>query len=334
MSLNSALLQGDLPLVAQFLLQDSRFYLRTRYGRFGYTVLHTASEEGFEDAVTLILRKFPELNVDDVTTAGITPLFLACKFGHARVVQALLEIGHANADLISESGFAALATASEHNHIDVVRLLIEKGHANVNLEWTKEKGVTPLYLACQNGHETIVKILLEHHAEANQGIATSGATPLYVASQNGHAAVVKALLDIAHVTPDKSRVTDSASPLSAATCLNRIEVAELLLKAGANPHHIARGNHSPLEIACLRDELEIVQAMNLIGHADLNREGGSGLTPLFVACRAGRFRIVEYLLNSGVKVCNKACLLEATLSNHSVLLKNLSFFYNEGLLFN
>ena len=57
-------------------------------------------------------------------------------------------------------------------------------------------GVTPLYIACQNGHVDVANFLVqEGGAEVNQA-KTDGATPLHVARLNGHLYVMRVLVQI------------------------------------------------------------------------------------------------------------------------------------------
>ena len=49
-------------------------------------------------------------------------------------------------------------------------------------------------MACQNGHEAIVSLLLEKGADVNAK-NNDGWTPLHWASENGHEAIVSLLLE-------------------------------------------------------------------------------------------------------------------------------------------
>ena len=66
-------------------------------------------------------------------------------------------------------------------------LLIEAG-ADINK--ADDDGVTPLYIAVEKGHRTVVRTLIEKGADIK-----IGSTPLYIAKQMGHHAVVRALTE-------------------------------------------------------------------------------------------------------------------------------------------
>ena len=53
--------------------------------------------------------------------------------------------------------------------------------------------MTPLHLACQNGHTSIVEILLDNHATVDV-TKQSEETPFYLAAKNGHADISDLLM--------------------------------------------------------------------------------------------------------------------------------------------
>ena len=59
---------------------------------------------------------------------------------------------------------------------------------------TPHKPKTPLYSVTREGHEAVVKALIEAGADVNKA-ADDGETPLYTAASNGHEAVVTALIE-------------------------------------------------------------------------------------------------------------------------------------------
>ena len=53
------------------------------------------------------------------------------------------------------------------------------------MSWAKENGVTPLWIACQEGQVTLARMLLDKGAEVDRA-KNDGATPLHVACLKGH----------------------------------------------------------------------------------------------------------------------------------------------------
>lgn len=60
-------------------------------------------------------------------------------------------------DLQSPEGFTALSVAAQNGHEAVVKLLLERKAA---VDLANIQGGTPLLLASKNGHQTIVDMLL------------------------------------------------------------------------------------------------------------------------------------------------------------------------------
>lgn len=89
---------------------------------------------------------------------------------------------------------------------------------------------TALYLASQNGHEEVVKLLLAAGANPNVQV-DGGVTALMVASQNGYEGVVE---DLLASRADVSLRTDrSTSALQFAMNKGNAQIAAILRNAGA-----------------------------------------------------------------------------------------------------
>jgi len=76
-------------------------------------------------------------------------------------------------------------TAAQNGHESVVRLLLDKG-ANINA--TTASGYSPLMLAALNGFLHVVQVLVANGADAN-AVTTGDLTALDVAAQSGNTAV-------------------------------------------------------------------------------------------------------------------------------------------------
>jgi len=102
---------------------------------------------------------------------------------------------------------------------------------NINQLNSKENKATSLYIACQNGHADVVKLLLTHKdIDVNIPLNTNGASPLYIACGMGHADVVQLLL--AREDIDVNQVAnDGTTPLQIAQLEKQTEIVALLSKS-------------------------------------------------------------------------------------------------------
>ena len=57
----------------------------------------------------------------------------------------------------------------------------------------QSQGVTPAYIACQNGHTECLSLLINHGAQLNKA-DNRGVTPAYTACQNGHVKILHLLI--------------------------------------------------------------------------------------------------------------------------------------------
>ena len=80
-----------------------------------------------------------------------------------------------------------------------MRALIEAG---TDVNKAEDGGVTPLYMAAEQGHEAAVRALVELDADINKAIDV-GATPLYVAALQGYLAIVQILEDAGALCEDR-----------------------------------------------------------------------------------------------------------------------------------
>ena len=85
------------------------------------------------------------MNVKD----GITPLYIAAQYGDEQIVQILLEKGKPNVDLPNKV------------ILFILFFFFFFFQFLIFLFFNVKDGVTPLFVAAQNGHEQIVQILLE-----------------------------------------------------------------------------------------------------------------------------------------------------------------------------
>jgi uncharacterized protein len=112
-------------------------------------------------------------------------MFLAVYTGNLKSVKVLTEHG-ASLDTSTYDGVTPLYMAAQQGYLEIV-VLIEHDKSITN------DIATPLFIAVQQGHLDIVKILIEHGASIDK--ASNGTTPLFIAALSGHLEIVKVLLE-------------------------------------------------------------------------------------------------------------------------------------------
>nr|WP_116116927.1 ankyrin repeat domain-containing protein [Paraburkholderia sp. BL6669N2] len=138
------------------------------------------------DGVNKLLAKGMDPN--SVDNQGMPLLVLAAREKSDKVGAALVANPKTNIEIQDKAGENAMMMAALNGDLDFVNLLIAKD-AEVN-----KKGWAPLHYAAANGHDDIVKVLLDHSAYVDAG-SPNGTTPLMMAARGGHVSTVKLLLD-------------------------------------------------------------------------------------------------------------------------------------------
>src|SRR6201996_8735775 len=138
------------------------------------------------DGVNKLLAKGMDPN--SVDNQGIPLLVIAAREKSDKVGAALVANPKTNIEIQDKAGENAMMMAALNGDLDFVNLLIAKD-AEVN-----KKGWAPLHYAAANGHDDVVKVLLDHSAYVDAG-SPNGTTPLMMAARGGHVSTVKLLLD-------------------------------------------------------------------------------------------------------------------------------------------
>nr|7CNG_A Chain A, Protein fem-1 homolog B,Peptide from Cyclin-dependent kinase 5 activator 1 [Homo sapiens]7CNG_B Chain B, Protein fem-1 homolog B,Peptide from Cyclin-dependent kinase 5 activator 1 [Homo sapiens] len=199
-----------------------------------------------------------------------TPLIIAARNGHAKVVRLLLEhyrvqtqqTGTVRFDGYVIDGATALWCAAGAGHFEVVKLLVSHG-ANVN--HTTVTNSTPLRAACFDGRLDIVKYLVENNA--NISIANKyDNTCLMIAAYKGHTDVVRYLLE--QRADPNAKAHCGATALHFAAEAGHIDIVKELIKWRAaivvNGHGM-----TPLKVAAESCKADVVEL--LLSHADCDR---------------------------------------------------------------
>ncbi len=184
--------------------------------------------------------------LSNVTMLFVLPLLLFCwhhayygerhlsgnLFEAARTGDYLEIVGYLNegADVNARDrdGLTPLIWAAIQGHEEVVRVLLEQG---ANLEARNNNGDTALMWASVMGHKEVVELLLDHGANADIREPKSGVTALMGAAAEGHTDVVQVLLEKGAAVNASDRNGNTA--MTQASIRGYGEVVDLLLASGA-----------------------------------------------------------------------------------------------------
>jgi ankyrin repeat protein len=134
-------------------------------------------------------------------------------------------------------------------------------------------------------------------------------SPLADAAMNGDRAAVRSLLQKkADVNAPQA---DGATALQWAAYRDDLELADLLISAGANPKMANREGATAMQLASLRGSAPMIEKLLNRG-AEVNERGTHGETPLMFAARNGNLQALTLLLKRGAEINAKESLRGTT----------------------
>jgi ankyrin repeat protein len=225
--------------------------------------------------------------------ANYSGMHLSSFFGLAKITDYQLKNG-AIANSKSSKGKSPLSIAAENGHETVVELILAQDNVEINSR--DEYSQTPLSWAAQNGHEAVVKMLLARDDIDAVSKDLYGETPLSWAAYNGHEAVVKLLLarDSVDVNSKDSR---NRTPFSFAAERGHESVVKLLLtRDDVDINSKDSHNRTPLSWAAENGREAVVNLLLARDDVDVNSEDRYGRTPLSRAADRGHEVVVKLLL--------------------------------------
>ncbi|KAI9021813.1 hypothetical protein DFJ74DRAFT_670620 [Hyaloraphidium curvatum] len=130
-------------------------------------------------------------------TLGRTALIRAARAGQTEVIKLLLKDKRTVANASDpREGFTALAAAVRNNRLEAVRALLEDDRVDDRVErnYLDNRGNTALHWACQKGFTEIAKMLAEDPGSDLSLLNEEGLTASFVAKNNGHDEIRKLVL--------------------------------------------------------------------------------------------------------------------------------------------
>lgn len=232
------------------------------------TAMHIAcsAEETKPDMIDLLHGQ--GLNLDAKDDCGRTPLHHSCRVGNVEVAKTLLAL-----------------------------------HADICIKDSFER--TPIHVAWQNGHTDLVKLLQSHHAQASTPLETvpeTSSLPLWSMAKLGYVQLVqdtpnKVRTDLQIQDPD-TESTPLHWAIRTENAEKGLEIAGILLKAGASTSAIDDHGRTPLHIAAYKGYYEAALPL-LDFNADPKTRDAWDMSPLSIAQSRKFYALAAKLLDVG-----------------------------------
>mmetsp|Transcript_19499 Transcript_19499/g.32463 ORF Transcript_19499/g.32463 Transcript_19499/m.32463 type:complete len:1284 (-) Transcript_19499:297-4148(-) len=332
-------------LTGLILNQKPDLFLRDQTGA---TALMHASRAGFDDRIKKLFEALPDEQARKAYVLledndGDRALQYAALGGDIDCLQAILK---QDQDVLHQNkrSETALMYASLHGFEDCVAALIQIDSKQIQL--TDQDGDNALLFAAREGHQAVVKMLLEKSKGDLKDVANAdGCTPVMVAAQQGHADVVRLLVSAGAKLNFQESNTYKTALIFAAENKHRDVVSDLCkahknlkMDIGLETSDYEGGvSRTALEYALAAGSMEIVADLIEAGATINPRQmpatsGASGVTPLMLCARTGNSDLVKILLDAqsagglDVNACDvhkRTALMYAVKSGHEEVLRLL-----------
>ncbi|XP_038214852.1 rabankyrin-5 [Zerene cesonia] len=269
------------------------------------TLLHKAIDENKESLATFLIRSGCDVESArrpgaagegaDAAADRHTPLHLCCTWGLTDVIQTLLEHG-ANINSKDAEGKTPLHIAIENQHATIISLLLSQ--PGVDLSARDNKGVTPFAAALTARNNKAAQAILEKNPSAAEQVDKKGRNFLHVAIQKCD---MESLMFLLSVKVDvNSRVQDAtlAPPLHLAAAAGNEVLLRSLLLAGARPNDRDAHKRTALHVAAGAgggSGAALVSAL-VSGGAEVGAVDAAGDNALHVCAREGHAPVARALL--------------------------------------
>nr|XP_042907959.1 uncharacterized protein LOC107440000 [Parasteatoda tepidariorum] len=282
---------------------------------FNYTPLHFAAVNGHASTAEVLIAYGA-----DIYSSGhedLLPLHLAIVKGHISVINTFVKHGVSIKD-VTIRGASVLEYAIPHTNLDLINFLIDND-APVNVKDVNGRNL--LHLSIKHGSIDLLLRLIERGVDIN-AVDKNGFTPLSLSIGLGYFDMAKKLLskkadidsvdkrrqNLLHMCATNLEYWNSVS--SGYNLINEekhnvsfpnssgLEVFKILVNLGINIEMKNIYGHTPLHIACMFNNLPIVQYLT-DNSANLNIPDKIGFSPLHYAVDSNNLELVKILFASG-----------------------------------
>ncbi|XP_048952658.1 ankyrin repeat domain-containing protein 26-like isoform X6 [Canis lupus dingo] len=319
---------GSVDMVKILVLSQCQLNLRDGENR---TALVKAVQCQEEACVDILLRKGADVNTKDFKDN--TALHYAAYEGNISIARKLL-LNKGDIEAKNKDGLTPLLVAVNEKKEKMVAFLLEEANINA-VDYTNR---SCLHLACANGHEDMVKLLVDRKCQLNlrdventTALLKDGLTPLLLAINEKKEKMVAFLVEKANINAvDYAKRTalhlacaigredmvkllvdrhcqlnlcdgeDRTALVKAIQCQEEACVT-LLLEHGADPKVKDNKGNTALHYAAHEGIVSIAEKL-LLQNANIEAKNTDGLTPVLVALNENKEQMVKFLVGKGARL--------------------------------
>jgi ankyrin repeat protein len=275
---------------------------------FQESVVLLAAQKGSLPHVKYFLDQGAPLGTQN--DKGNTPLYVAAFMGYPCIVEELLNRG-ALLEQANLKGSTPLFAACTRGSLKVAEMLVQRG---ANLRHLNDNGDSVILLCCRNKQADMLKFLLNFVDEEFVGHTAQidGFNAVMACAEQNAPDCLQVLFDygvnLDQVTALDNPILQGATALHIASYYNRLAVLQKALELGADPNKPDAGGQTPLHLAVIQGNLDIIRALKQ--HHAQNVTDRYGYTPLMYARDRVEVRklLVDPLLDALMALCKEDAL--------------------------
>ncbi|KAK6105831.1 Ankyrin repeats (3 copies) family protein [Brugia pahangi] len=296
-----AAVKGSYAVVKELMMIDKAMVIQAKTKTMEATALHMAAAGGHSRIVKILLEH--GANAEDENAHGMTALHLGAKNGFVPILNVFDESLWKKCS--KKTGLNALHIAAFYGNSDFVMEMLKRVPANLRSEppiynhyvvkeFATEYGFTPLHLAAQSGHDSLVRMLLNQGVQVDATSTTMSVIPLHLAAQQGHIAVVGMLLSRS-TQQQHAKDWRGRTSLHLAAMNGHYEMVSLLIAQGSNINVMDQNGWTGMHYATQAGHLNVIKLF-VKSSADAQAETKEGKVPLCFAAAHNHVDCLRYLL--------------------------------------